>query len=129
MVGHASDVFPGVAEVRKMISDGVEAVLVGRPGDGVGDSFPGVGVGAAPHVVASLGNVARVRDAVLIGLNSICCLVPRSKGMFLVTYHRYNLRVIPLSELVKESRVALKNTHFVSFGSLPCIHSTLNFQI
>ena len=49
----------------------MEAVLVGRPGDGVGDSLPLVRVGAAPHVVARLGDVAGVGDAVLLGLNAV----------------------------------------------------------
>ena len=54
----------------------MEAVLVGRPGDGVGVSLPLVRVGAAPHVVARLGDVSRVGDAILTGFDAVGGLVP-----------------------------------------------------
>ena len=55
----------GVAEVGQVVALRVEAVLVGRPGDGVGDALPLVGEGAALHVVARLRLQTRVGDAVL----------------------------------------------------------------
>ena len=59
-----------------MISLGEEAVLIGLPGDGVGDALPLVRVGALPHVVTRLRLVSREGCAVLFSLNSIGCLVP-----------------------------------------------------
>ena len=58
-----------------MVSLCEEAVLIGLPGDGVGDALPLVAVAAATHVVASLGLVARVRDTALTGLNAVRSLV------------------------------------------------------
>ena len=63
MVIDASDVLPGMAKVGQVVTLRMEAVLVSRPGDGVGDSLPLVRVGAAPHVVANFWYVARVGDA------------------------------------------------------------------
>ena len=76
MLLNATDVFPGVTEVRQMVALRVEAVLIGRPGDGVGDALPLVRVGAAPHVVARFRDVARVGDAILIGFDAVSSLVP-----------------------------------------------------
>ena len=67
-----------MSEVGQMVTLRMEAVLIGRPGDGVGDSLPLVRVGAAPHVVARLGNVAGVGNAVINGLDVICRFVPAS---------------------------------------------------
>ena len=72
--------FPGVAEVGEMVTNRVEAVLVSRPGDSVGDSLPSVRVRAAPHVVASLRGVARVRDAVFTGGDAVRSFVPAKEG-------------------------------------------------
>ena len=73
---YIADVLPGVAEVWQVISDRMEAVLISNPVNSVGDSFPGVRVGTAPHVVASLRLVARVGDAFFACFNSICCFEP-----------------------------------------------------
>ena len=54
---------------------GEEPVLVGLPGDGVGDAFPGVAVAAGPHVVARLRLVTGVGDAVFRGLDAVGSLV------------------------------------------------------
>ena len=54
----------------------MEAVLVSRPVDGVGVFLPLVRVGAAPHVVASLGVVSRVGDALVAGSDAVGGLVP-----------------------------------------------------
>ena len=75
MILHASDVLAGVAEVGQMVTLRVEAILVGRPGDRVGDALPFVRVRAAPHVVARLGDVAGVGDAVLAHFDAVGCLV------------------------------------------------------
>ena len=79
MIFNEADVFPGVAKVRKMISDGVEAVLVSRPVHGVGDSLPLVGVGASHHVVASVGGAARVGDTISLGFDTVRGFVPVGK--------------------------------------------------
>ena len=71
----------GVAEVGQMVSDRMEAVLIGRPVHSVGDSLPGVRVGAGHHVVAGVGGVARVRDAVSLGFDAVRRLVPVMKWM------------------------------------------------
>ena len=78
----AANMLPGVAKVGQVVSLRVEAVLVSRPGDGVGDSLPRVRVGAAPHVVARLGDVARVGDAIFLSADSIGCLVTEKSGDF-----------------------------------------------
>ena len=64
-----------------MVSLGEVSVLVGLPGDGVGDALPGVAVAAGPHVVARLGLVARVGDAVLVSLNAVGCFVSGKEKM------------------------------------------------
>ena len=85
MVLNITDVFPSVAEVGQMISNWMITVLIGRPGDGVGDALPGVRVGAAPHVVSRLGHVAGIGDAVLLSFNAVCCPVPACKSMQQIT--------------------------------------------
>ena len=55
---------------------GEESVLVGLPGDGVGDALPLVAVAAGPHVVARLRLVAGVGDAVFRSLDAVGSLVP-----------------------------------------------------
>ena len=53
----------------------MEAALISRPGDGVGDSHPLVRVRAAPHVVVRLVDVARVGDFVVLSAVSSGCVV------------------------------------------------------
>ena len=48
------------ALLGQMVALSEEAVLIGLPGDGVGDALPLIAVAAAPHVVARLRHVARV---------------------------------------------------------------------
>ena len=83
--------FPGVAEVGQMVSLRMEAVLVSRPGDSVGDTLPLVRVGAAPHVVARFWGVARVGDAILTGSDAVRGFVPvisdRNTVIFTTNYH------------------------------------------
>ena len=81
MVGYISDMLPGMTEVGQVVALRMEAVLVGRPGDGVGDAFPFIGEGAGHHVVARLRLEARVRDAVLGGLDAIGRLIPARAEM------------------------------------------------
>ena len=76
MIVDVADVLSGVAEVGQVGSLRVEAVLVSRPGDGVGDSLPLVRVGAAHDVVARFGQVARVRGALATRLDAVGGLVP-----------------------------------------------------
>ena len=76
---NVADMFPGVAEVWQVGPLRVEAVLVGRPGDCVGDSLPLVRVGAAPHVVARLRNIARVGDALLTGADAVAGFISVKK--------------------------------------------------
>ena len=73
---NVTNMFAGMAVVGQMSSLRMEAVLIGRPGDGVGDSLPLVRVGAAPHVVARLWDVAGVGNAVFLSLDTVGCLVP-----------------------------------------------------
>ena len=63
--------FPGVAEVGQVVTLRMEAVLVSRPGDGVGDSLPLVRVGAAPHVVTRFRNIPGIGDAVFVWRNAV----------------------------------------------------------
>ena len=71
-----TNVCPSKAKVGQVVALRMEAVLVSRPGDGVGDSLPLVRVGAAPHVAASLGIVTRVGDAILLDFDSVACFIP-----------------------------------------------------
>ena len=72
-----------------MVSLGEVSVLVGLPGDGVGDALPGVAVAACPHVVARLGLVARVGDAVLDSLNAVGCFVPEEEENVVVVIRSF----------------------------------------
>ena len=63
------------ADLGEVVSLGKVAVLVGLPGDGVGDALPLVAVAPLPHVVTRLRLVARVGHAVLDGLNTVRSLV------------------------------------------------------
>ena len=67
--------FPGVTVVGQVVALRMETVLVSGPDDSIGDAFPLVRVGAAPHVVARLGHVARVGDAVFTGSDAVGGLV------------------------------------------------------
>ena len=71
---------PCVAVVGQVVANRLEAVLVSRPGDRVGDSLPSVRVRAAPHVVTSLRGVARVRDTVFTGGDAVRSFVPAKEG-------------------------------------------------
>ena len=76
MVRDEADVLPGVAEVGKVGALRVEAVLVGRPPDGVGDAVVAdVRVLALDDVVAAVRLVARVRDAARGRLDAVRRLV------------------------------------------------------
>ena len=72
----AADVLAGVAVVGQVVALGVVAVLVGSPGDGVGDALPVVAVLARPHVVAQFLLVTRIRNAVLLSCDAVGCFVP-----------------------------------------------------
>ena len=71
-----ADVVPGMAVVRQMVTNWVEAVLVSCPMHRIGDTIPLVRVGASPHVVAWLRNIARVGDALLTGSDAVGSLEP-----------------------------------------------------
>ena len=118
--------FPGVAEVGQVISSRMEAVLVGRPGDGVGDAFPLVRVGTAPHVVARLGHVARVGDAVLTGSDAVGGLITKKKKIDAVSRMRFmdidmdiecSGKPISFTFLVKTSSLDNSFSYLINFKS------------
>ena len=75
MIVDETNMFASVAVVGQVVALRMEAILVGRPVHGVGDALPGVRIRASPHVVASVGNVARIRDTIFSWFDAVSCLI------------------------------------------------------
>ena len=114
VVVYASNMFPCVAEVGQVVPPRMVAVLVSTPRDGVGDSFPLVRVGTAPHVVAKFWYVARVGDAFIWWFNVIGGLIP-VKYTAVLLERRYNA----LNKYCSTSFL-LHNSQFPSFQMNKC---------
>ena len=129
MVIDATDVFPGVTEVGQMFPLRMEAVLVSRPGDSVGDTLPLVRVGAAPHIVARFWDVARVGDAVLLSLNAIGGFVPDKTRIKLTTCISATLdRKLHLQEIQNMNFISPFSGRFLVVSAKGTVCDPLRFR-